>query len=85
MAEKELLDSKCRVSYYEYSSLDSVGEVRDCLMQIEKEKVDGILLTSNHNYREYVDVLRRITESGCAVLYNTIFGEFIEGVIGGSG
>ena len=85
MAEKELLDSKCRVSYYEYSSLDSVGEVRDCLMQIEKEKVDGILLTSNHNYREYVDVLRRITESDCAVLYNTIFGEFIEGVIGGIG
>ncbi len=81
-AEEDMRDLKCSVRYYPFSSIDSSGEVRKCLEQVYRDGTDGVLLTGNHNYGEYTEILRRITAAGKPVLYNTICGENVPGVIG---
>ena len=81
-AEQELVDSKCRVGYYPYSSLDSVGEVSRCIRQALDDGMDGLVLTGNHHYEEYRGALDCVIARKIPVLYNTICGKFQPGIIG---
>lgn len=81
-AEEELMDCKCRVRYYSFPSLDSETEVRDCIRQALADGMDGLVLTSNHRYEVYRPELEQVLAAGIPVLYNTICGELLPGVVG---
>lgn len=81
-AEEELIDFKCKVRYYAFPSLESTEEVKQCLRSALDDGMDGLILTSNHAYSVYREELELILKKKIPVLYNTICGEMLPGVVG---
>lgn len=82
-AKKDLSDAKCTVHVFPYSSIEAPQALREILLEIAKEKFDGLVLTCAHRFHVYQNELKALGAKGIPILYNTIFGPTITGVIGG--
>jgi len=78
-----LADLKCAVVEYPYSSIESPDDLRAILIKVLNDKVDGLVITCCHRFNLYRNELASIAAAGIPILYNTIFGEDMPGVIGG--
>lgn len=82
-AALELVDFKCTVIEYPYSSIETPEELRIILAKLPDDNIDALVLTCCHRFETYRSELLQIAGAGIPIMYNTIFGEDIPGVIGG--
>lgn len=82
-AARELADNKCTVLEYTYSSQENSEELRDVLAQVFKQKVDALVLTCGYRFECYRNELEQFSKAEIPILYNTIFGADLPGIVGG--
>jgi len=82
-AAHELSDYKCVVLEYAYPSIETPEALRRILTSLPDENIDALVLTCCHRFETYRQELATIADAGIPIMYNTIFGEDLKGVIGG--
>jgi LacI family transcriptional regulator len=71
----ELKDSKCKISEYPYTSLETPEELREILVNLNSEKIDALVLTCSYQFDIYRKELEQLGRKGVPIIYNTITGE----------
>jgi LacI family transcriptional regulator len=78
-----MADRRCAVTMHSYPSIETPVALRQVLASLLEEKPDGLILTCAHRYEEYGEILEQYSQAGIPVVYATIFGDMIAGVVGG--
>jgi LacI family transcriptional regulator len=78
-----MADYRCSVSLHPYPSIETPVSLRQVLVSLLEDKPDGLILTCSHRFEEYRDVLEVFAAAGVPVVYATIFGDMLPGVVGG--
>ncbi len=80
---RALVDHRCVVTMYPYPSIETPVALREVLHSVLADQPDGLVLTCSHRFEEYADVIAQFAEAGIPIVYATIFGEMVPGVVGG--
>ena len=78
-----LADHRCVVTMHPYPSIETPVALREVLRSVLAERPDGLVLTCSHRFEEYADVIEQFAAAEIPIVYATIFGELVPGVVGG--
>jgi len=78
-----MADHRCVVTMHPYPSIETPVALREVLRSVLAERPDGLVLTCSHRFEEYADVIEQFAAAEIPIVYATIFGELVPGVVGG--